>query len=176
MRHRITKDYFLDLWDRVKASGSGEPGFYFTNDKDWGTNPCCEIALRPFQFCNLCEVNVSNVVDQEDLETRVKAAAFVGTLQAGYTDFHYLRDVWRRTTEREALIGVSMTGIASGAVLNLDLKKAATVVKKENARVAKLIGIRPAARTTTVKPAGTSSLVLGTVSYTHLTLPTKRIV
>ena len=167
LRHMITEEYFQSLWDRVKASGAGEPGFYFSNDKDWGTNPCCEIALRPFQFCNLCEVNVSNVVDQEDLEDRVKAAAFVGTLQAGYTDFHYLRDVWRRTTEREALIGVSMTGIASGAVLNLDLKKAATVVKKENARVAKLIGIRQAARTTTVKPAGTSSLVLGTSSGIH---------
>ena len=160
VRSKITEEFFFELWDKIKASGSGEPGIYLTNDKDWGTNPCCEIALRPFQFCNLCEVNVSNVVDQEDLEARVKAAALVGTLQAGYTDFHYLRDVWRRTTEREALIGVSMTGIASGAVLNLDLKKAATVVKKENARVAKLIGIRQAARTTTVKPAGTSSTPL----------------
>ena len=78
----------------------GEPGIYFSNDKDWGTNPCCEIALRPFQFCNLTEVNASTVEGQKDLEDRVKAAAFLGTLQAGYTDFHYLRDIWRKTTEK----------------------------------------------------------------------------
>jgi ribonucleoside-triphosphate reductase (thioredoxin) len=167
MRHRITKEYFIDLWNRVKASGAGEPGFYFTNDKDWGTNPCCEIALRPYQFCNLCEVNVSDVIDQEDYEARVTAAAFIGTLQAGYTDFHYLRDVWRRNTEKDALIGVSMTGIASGKVLELDMKKAAQTVKKENKRVAALIDIKPANRTTCVKPAGTTSLTLGTSSGIH---------
>jgi hypothetical protein len=131
------------------------------------TGNCCEIALRPYQFCNLVEVNVSNLVGQEDLEDRVKAAAFIGTLQAGYTDFHYLRDIWQRTTEKEALIGVSMTGIASGHVLELDMKRAAGVVKKENARVAKILEIKPAARCTTVKPAGTSSLVLGTSSGIH---------
>lgn len=167
MRHRITKEYFIDLWNRVKASGAGEPGFYFTNDKDWGTNPCCEIALRPYQFCNLCEVNVSDVNSQEEYEDRARAAAFIGTLQAGYTDFHYLRDVWRRNTEKDALIGVSMTGIASGRVLEFDMKKAAKVVKDENKRVAKLIGIRPATRTTCVKPAGTTSLTLGTSSGIH---------
>ena len=74
----------------------------------------CEIALRPFQFCNLCEVNASDIESQEDLEARVKAAAFIGTLQAGYTEFHYLRPIWKRTTEKDALIGVSMTGIGSG--------------------------------------------------------------
>ena len=167
MRHRITKDYFIVLWNRVKASGAGEPGFYFTNDKDWGTNPCCEIALRPYQFCNLCEVNVSDIETQEEYEARVTAAAFIGTLQAGYTDFHYLRDVWRRNTEKDALIGVSMTGIASGKVLELDMKKAAQAVKKENKRVAALIGIKPANRTTCVKPAGTTSLTLGTSSGIH---------
>jgi len=67
MRHKITKSFFMDLWKRVELSKAGEPGIYFNNDKDWGTNPCCEIALRPFQFCNLCEVNVSNVESQEDL-------------------------------------------------------------------------------------------------------------
>ena len=167
MRHKITKEFFMDLWKRVELSGAGEPGIYLNNDKDWGTNPCCEIALRPYQFCNLCEVNASDIVDQEDYEARVKAATFIGTLQAGYTDFHYLRDVWRETTEKEALIGVSMTGIASGAVLGLDMIKAAEVVKKENARVARLIGIKSSARTTTVKPAGTTSLTLGTSSGIH---------
>ena len=167
LRHKIDKEYFMNLWERVKASGAGEPGFYFSNDKDWGTNPCCEIGLRPYQFCNLTEVNVSDVKDQKDYEDRVRAATFIGTLQASYTDFHYLRDVWRRTTERDALIGVSMTGIASGAVLNLDMKAAANVVKQENARVAELINIKPAARTTCVKPAGTTSLALGTSSGIH---------
>ena len=167
MRHKITKEFFMDLWKRIELSGSGEPGIYFNHDKDWGTNPCCEIALRPFQFCNLCEVNVSNVVDQDDLNARVKAAAFIGTLQAGYTEFHYLREIWQETTEKDALIGVSMTGIGSAAVLQMDMKAAASIVKRENTRVSKLIGINRAARTTCVKPAGTTSLVLGTSSGIH---------
>jgi len=169
LRHRITKEFFLDLWKRVEASNAGEPGIYLSNDKDWGTNPCCEIGLRPFQFCNLTEVNVSNITGQNDLEERVRAATFIGTLQAGYTDFHYLRPVWQRTTEKDALIGVSMTGIASGRVLqdDISLTNAANVVKEENARVAHAIGINPAARTTCVKPAGTTSLTLGTSSGIH---------
>jgi ribonucleoside-diphosphate reductase alpha chain len=167
MRHKIDKPYFMDLWKRIEASGAGEPGIYLSNDKDWGTNPCCEIALRPFQFCNLCEVNVSDVIDQDDLNARVKAASFIGTLQAGYTDFHYLRPIWQRTTEKDALIGVSMTGIGSGAVLKMNMKEAAKVVKVENTRVADMLSINPSARTTTVKPAGTTSLTLGTSSGIH---------
>ncbi len=167
LRHKIEKEYFMDLWHRVQASNAGEPGFYFSNDKDWGTNPCCEIALRPNQFCNLTEVNVSNVKSQEDLNSRVEAATFIGTLQASYTDFHYLRDVWRRNTERDALIGVSMTGIASGKLNDLDLDAAAKLVKKENERAASLLGINKASRTTCVKPAGTTSLTLGTSSGIH---------
>jgi ribonucleoside-diphosphate reductase alpha chain len=167
MRHKLTKEFFMDLWKRVELSGAGEPGIYLTNDKDWGTNPCCEIALRPFQFCNLCEVNASDIESQEDLEARVKAAAFIGTLQAGYTSFHYLRPIWQRTTEKDALIGVSMTGIGSGVVLGYDMKAAAKAVKIENERVANLIGINRSARTTTVKPAGTTSLALGTSSGIH---------
>jgi len=167
MRHKITKEFFMDIWKRVELSNAGEPGIYFNNDKDWGTNPCCEIALRPYQFCNLCEVNASDIESQEDLNERVKAAAFIGTLQAGYTDFHYLREIWRETTVKDALIGVSMTGIGSGTVLGYDMKKAAQLVKRENARVAKAIGINPAARCTTVKPAGTTSLALGTSSGIH---------
>ncbi len=167
MRHKVTKEFFMDLWKRVEASGAGEPGIYLNNDKDWGTNPCCEIALRAYQFCNLCEVNVSDIANQEDLNIRVETAAFIGTLQAGYTDFHYLREIWKDTTEKDALIGVSMTGIGSNKVMNLDMVQAADIVKRENARVAKLIGIRKAARTTCVKPAGTTSLVLGTSSGIH---------
>jgi len=167
VRHKIDKETFMDLWKKIEASKSGEPGFFFTNDKDWGMNPCAEISLRPYQFCNLVTINASDVVDQEDYNARAKAAAFIATLQASYTDFHYLRDIWKKTTEREALIGVSMTGIASGRVLDLSMKEAANVVKEENKRVADLIGIKPAARTTTVKPEGTSSLVLGSSSGIH---------
>ncbi len=167
LRHRVTKAQFDELWKRVELSGSGEPGIYLSNDKDWGTNPCCEIALRPFQTCNLTELNGSDIESQEDLNERSKVASFIGTLQAGYTNFHYLRDVWRETTERDGLLGVGMTGIGSGEVLKYDLKEAAEVVKSENRRVAKLIGINPASRTTTVKPSGTSSCVLGTSSGIH---------
>tara|TARA_B100000963_G_scaffold86205_1_gene73830 strand:- start:2779 stop:4635 length:1857 start_codon:yes stop_codon:yes gene_type:complete len=167
MRHKLTKSFFMNLWKRVELSGAGEPGIYLTNDKDWGTNPCCEIALRPFQFCNLCEVNASDIESQEDFENRVKAATFIGTLQAGYTEFHYLRPVWQRTTEKDALIGVSMTGIGSGTVLGYDMTAAAEIVKQENTRVAKILGINASARTTTVKPAGTTSLALGTSSGIH---------
>ncbi len=167
MRHKIDEEEFFKLWKKIELSGSGEPGIYFSNDKDWGTNPCCEIALRPYQFCNLCEVNVSNIESQEDLNERVRVGAFIGTLQAAYTDFHYLREIWRKTTEKDALLGVGMTGIGSGAILAYDLKKAADLAKEENARVADIIGINKAARVTTVKPSGTSSLVLGTSSGIH---------
>ncbi len=167
IRSKVRKKDFFTLWEKIVASNSGEPGIYFSNDKDWGTNPCCEIALRPFQFCNLTEINVSNVESQEDLNKRVKAGAFLGTLQASYTDFHYLRDVWKRTTEKDALVGVGMTGIASGAILDLDLDEAAQEAKKTNEEIAKILGINKAARVTTVKPSGTSSLVLGTSSGIH---------
>ena len=167
MRHKIDKDTFMNLWKRVEESRSGEPGFYFSNDKEWGCNPCCEIGLRPFQFCNLVEINVSDVEAQEELNDRAIAASFIATLQASYTDFHYLRPIWKRTTEKDALIGVSMTGIASGGVLKLDLKEASLKVNMENRRVAMQIGINRAARTTCVKPAGTTSLTLGTSSGIH---------
>ena len=167
IRHKVRKKDFLGLWGKIVASNSGEPGVYFSNDKDWGTNPCCEIALRPFQFCNLTEVNVSNVESQEDLNERVKAGAFLGTLQAAYTDFHYLRDIWKKTTEKDALAGVGMTGIASGVILDFDLEEAAEHAKNINLEISKILGIKKAARVTTVKPSGTSSLVLGTSSGIH---------
>jgi ribonucleoside-triphosphate reductase (thioredoxin) len=154
VRHKIEKEVFLDLWKKIEMSNSGEPGFFFTNDASWGLNPCAEISLRPFQFCNLTTIHAGTLEDQEDFNARAKAAAFIGTLQASYTNFHYLRDIWKRTTEKEALLGVSMTGIASGAVLTLDMRQAASVVKTENERVAGLLGIKKAARTTTVKPEG----------------------
>ena len=166
-RESITREEFNDIWKRIEASGSGEPGIYLTNDKSWGTNPCCEIALKPNQFCNLTEINMATVVDQSDLNLRASAASFLGTLQAGYTDFHYLRDVWRRTTEEDALVGVSMTGIASKHGLKLNFVEAAECSVAVNKSTANLIGINSAARNTCVKPAGTTSLVLGSSSGIH---------
>jgi len=166
-RGEVTKEQFEQIWNLVRMSGAGEPGIFWTNDYDLFTNPCAEISLKPYQFCNLTEINVSDVVDQEDLNNRSAAAAFIGTLQAGYTDFHYLRSIWRETTEAEALIGVGQTGIASGAVLSLNLVEAAEVVKKTNENLAKTLGINPAARTTTIKPSGTTSLVVGSSSGIH---------
>ena len=167
LRHRADKAFFNNIWERIKDSGAGEPGVYWTNDKDWGTNPCCEIALRPFQFCNLVEINASNVESQEDYNARSKAAAFIATLQAGYTDFHYLREKWKKTTEKDALIGVSMTGIASNKIFNYDLEEAARFAEEENIRISGIIGINKSARRTAVKPAGTTSLVLGSSSGIH---------
>jgi len=166
-RDSISQDEFLHLWKRIEASGSGEPGIYWTNNQDWGTNPCCEIGLRPYQFCNLCEVNVSDITCQEDLNDRVTAAAFFGTLQAGFTDFHYLRDVWKMTTFRDALLGIGMTGIGSGEILNYNLEVASKIAVKTNQLISEAIGTNEAARVTCIKPSGTTSLVLGTASGIH---------
>jgi len=166
-RGAVSKLEFDALWKRIELSGSGEPGIYWTNNLDWGTNPFCEIGLRPYQFCNLCEVNVSNVTSQEDLNNRVSVAAFFGTLQAGFTDFHYLRPIWQKTTQKDALLGIGMTGIASGEVLKYNLQAAANVAKLTNSLVTEMIGINEAARITCIKPSGTTSLVLGTASGIH---------
>lgn len=192
LRHRVTKEFFLDLWKRIEDSNAGEPGIYFSNDINWGTNPCCEIALRAFQFCNLTEINAGSIIEsvnafigikpdmslkntskvftlayQEELNNRAKVAAFFGTLQAGFTDFHYLRPIWRQTTEKDALVGVGITGICNGDILPLNLTEAGNITVEENKRVAKLIGINSAARVNTIKPSGTTSCVLGTSSGIH---------
>jgi ribonucleoside-triphosphate reductase len=167
VRHRVKKKDFFAIWEKVKESGAGEPGVYFTNDSEWGTNPCAEIALRPFQFCNLCEVNVSDVETQQELNDRVVAATLIGTLQTAYTNFHYLRDVWRRTTEKDALLGVGMTGIGSGRIQRLDLESASKLAVETNKYYAAEIGVKQSARITTVKPSGTTSCVLGTSSGVH---------
>ena len=113
------------------------------------------------------EVNVSDVISQDDLNNRVVAAAFFGTLQAGFTDFHYLRPIWAETTQKDALLGIGMTGIGSGEVLKYDLTVAANVAKTVNRMVSEQIGINEAARITCIKPSGTTSLVLGTASGIH---------
>jgi len=146
--------------------------FNLTSDNHWGVVEGvvahnCEISLNSFQFCNLVEINASDIVDQHDFEERTAAAAFIGTLQASYTDFHYLRPQWKEVTEREALLGIGMTGIATGKVLDLDMAEAAEVAIRVNAYTSEEIGIKRAARITCVKPSGTSSLVLGTSSGVH---------
>jgi ribonucleoside-diphosphate reductase alpha chain len=166
-RRKITKKDFNNLWKKIELSGCGEPGIFFTNNYELGTNPCCEISLKSFQFCNLCEVNVSDIKNESDLNQRIKTAAFFGTLQASFTDYHYLRGVWQKTTEKDALLGIGMTGIASGEILKYDLTQAAEIAKEENERVADIIGINRAARLNCVKPSGTTSCVLGTSSGIH---------
>lgn len=167
VRGEVDRETFYRFWEYVMNSGSGEPGIYWTNNPEWGTNPCVEIALKPYSFCNLTEINAHDIHDQETLNERARVAASIGTLQASYTDFHYLREEWQRTVEEDSLIGVSMTGIASGGVEGLNLEQAAQVVKEANLIWSSKLGIAPAARTTCVKPAGTTSLVLGTSSGIH---------
>ena len=167
LRSETTYELFSEIFHLTEVSNAGEPGISWTNDRSWGFNPCHEISLRPFQFCNLCEINVSNIQTQEDLNVRAEAAAFFGTLQASFTDFHYLRSIWQETTEKEALIGIGMTGIASGNILKLNEIEAANVVKSVNEKYAKILGINQAARTTTIKPSGSTSCVLGTSSGIH---------
>jgi len=163
----ITKDMFRSFWQDVENSKAGEPGIIWTNNKEYGVNPCVEACLRAYSFCNLVEINGSEIKDQQDLNQTCADAAFINTLQASYTNFHYLRDIWKQTTDEDALIGVSITGIASGCLDNLDLKLGAEIIKKTNEEVSKLIGINKAARCTLVKPAGTTSLILGTSSGIH---------
>ena len=166
-RPLITKDVFESKWGIIQDSGSGEPGLYFTNNIELGSNPCCEISLNPYQFCNLTSINVSDLESQHDLNERARAAAFIGTLQASYTNFHYLRPQWKKQTEKEALLGVSLTGIASIDETEYEFDTAAKHAVNANQVTAKKLGINPARRITCVKPEGTGSLVLGTSSGIH---------
>lgn len=162
------KEQFEKFWAFVKASGSGEPGIYWTNHPDLGTNPCCEIALRHKQFCNLTTINYTDIDTQGELNTRAANAAIIGTLQASYTDLHYLSDEWRENCEEEALLGVSVTGIADGGhYKKFDWEEAAGYAIKANQEWAALLGIAPAARICCIKPEGTASLVLGSSSGVH---------
>jgi ribonucleoside-triphosphate reductase len=167
VRHKMDKESFNSIWKKIELSGSGEPGLFLTNNVDYGTNPCCEIALRHNCFCNLTTINASNITSQEELIKRVEAATFFGTLQAGFTDFHYLRPIWKKVAEKDSLLGVSMTGIASGEIFKFDIEAASRYANQVNKSVAKEIGINPSARITCIKPEGTASLVIGTSSGIH---------
>jgi ribonucleoside-diphosphate reductase alpha chain len=167
LRHRIKRLEWDKFWNIVKSNKSGEPGFVFSNDPDMGFNPCYEISLRDKQFCNLTTINTSNIKNEEDFYGRCETASFFGTLQAGFTDFHYLREGWQITTEKEALIGVSQTGVASFNYNDFMLQQGAKIVSDTNELVSTQIGINKAARCTTIKPEGTSSLVVGSSSGIH---------
>lgn len=162
---RVISSELFSMEEVYDITVSGPSHTYWTGGCN--VSNCCEIALRPNSFCNLCEINVSDISSQEDLNSRARAAAFIGTLQASYTDYHYLRDIWRENAEKDALLGVSMTGIGSGKVLQYDLKQASLCVSQENERIADIIGINRAARQTCIKPAGTTSLTLGCSSGIH---------
>jgi ribonucleoside-diphosphate reductase alpha chain len=170
-RDKVTKEEFYHIYEMCQKSGSGEPGFYWTDNEDWGSNPCVEIALQSNQFCNLTTSNLTNLKNKKDFLNRVYSAALIGTLQASYTEFDYLRPIWKKTTESEALLGVSFTGIAdaanNGIVTPELLREGANLVLEVNQKYASKIGINPAARTTAIKPEGSSSCVLGSSSGVH---------
>jgi len=168
-RGEVTQEEFNSIFEICQKSGSGEPGFYWTNNLDLGTNPCCEISLNSMQFCNLTTINQTGIKSEKDFLNRVYAASLIGTLQASYTDFGYLRKSWRETTEKEALLGVSFTGIAdAGSIVTPELlQKGAKLVLEVNEKYAKKMGINIAARTTAIKPEGSSSCVLSSSSGIH---------
>lgn len=176
-RDELTRDEWADIMTAVRDFG--EPGFVFVDDLETMYNPCVEIGMRPicvetgesgFQFCNLTEINGGKCDSRESLLRAARAAAILGTLQAGYTDFKYLSDATRRITEKEALIGVSITGWMNNPDTLFDealLKEAAELVREVNREVAALIGVNVAARTTCAKPSGNASVLLGTASGIH---------
>lgn len=166
---------------RIAAEGWGEPGFFFTNNLDYGCNPCGEIGLNPviqrliegaikkltgISFCNLSEVNIAACATVEEFLLACRAAALIGTLQAAYTDFPYLGEITEEIAKQEALIGVGLTGMVDNPDLSTNtrvLRDGAQMVVKTNQEWARKLGINVAARCTTVKPSGTSSLWLGCV-------------
>jgi ribonucleoside-diphosphate reductase alpha chain len=168
LRGAVSQEEFFHVYDMCIASNAGEPGFFWTNDLEWGTNPCAEIALQSNQFCNLTTTNLTGIRNEKDFENRIYAAAFLGTLQATYTNFPYLSENWKNVTEREALIGCSFTGIADATKLTGEqLQKAARTVLEINDKYSRKLGINQATRTTAIKPEGTASCVLGSSSGIH---------
>ena len=168
-----------EIYDKIFEYNKqfGEPGFVFLPHKDVGLNPCAEIGMYPildgetgFQGCNLTEINGSSCSTLEDFLINCRAAAILGTLQAGYTDFKFMSSVTKKIFDREALLGVSITGWMNNPdiLFNAEnMKRGAKLVKKTNKEIAELIGINPAARTTCTKPSGNASTLLMTASGIH---------
>ena len=177
LRDETTPEQFHSLMQSVREFG--EPGFVWSDSTELIVNPCVEIGMYPvdektgktgWQACNLSTINCAKVKTEDDFYEACRAAAIIGTLQAGFTDLPYLGEVSERILRREALLGVSMTGIMEQHEICLDpsvQKKGARIVKQTNKELAKKIGINQAARTTCVKPEGTSSCILGTSSGIH---------
>ncbi len=177
LRNETTKKQFSELMSSVKDFG--EPGFVWSDSTELIVNPCVEIGMWPvdettgksgWQACNLSTINCSKIKTEEDFYDACKAASIIGTLQAGFDTFEYLGETSENIIRREALLGVSMTGMMESPDICLDpdtQKKGASIVKKENASLAKKIGVNQAARTTCIKPEGTSSCILGTSSGIH---------
>ena len=176
LRKKVTEEDFKKVLNSSKEFG--EPGFIFADHEDTLSNPCREIGFIPVtkdgrcgvQFCNLTSINGAKTHSPKEFREHSWAAALVGTLQAGYTDFHYLRNASRELTEEEALLGVSITGIMDNPKTLLSPKyqrECSEIAVKTNEDWAKKINIKPAARVTCVKPEGTSSLVLGSASGIH---------
>jgi len=177
LRDKTTKKQFIKLMESVKQFG--EPGFVWSDSTELVVNPCVEIGMWPvhwltgesgWQMCNLCEINGRKVRTKEDFAVAARAAAIIGTLQAGYTDFDYLGKTTKEIVDREALLGVSITGMMDNPDIIFDTKtqrEMAKLVLDVNAEFAPKIGVRPCARGTCVKPAGTTSCILGCASGIH---------
>ena len=173
VRKGASKEQFEAIVDACFASNSGEPGIVWTENPNMVTNPCAEIALNDGGLCNLSEINFSTVKDSFDFMQRAWAATFLGTLQAGLTKFNYVSPKWTETAKADALLGVSMTGLAHNWELAERFleegvfRKVALRMKEWNADIARSIGINAAARIGCIKPSGTTSTVLGTTSGIH---------
>jgi len=176
VRDDLTRDEWANIMKSVKDFG--EPGFIFSDSDEFLYNPCVEIGMRPvtedgvsgFQFCNLTEINGGKCIDRETFMRACKASAILGTIQAGYTNFKYVTQATKTITDREALIGCSITGWMNNPDVLFDKQNmidGATLIKKINREIASIIGINPAARTTCVKPSGNASVILGTASGIH---------
>ena len=175
VRDEITKEQFKKIMGSIKEFG--EPGFYFVEDKDFTTNPCVEIGMYPqiegtsgWQGCNLTEINGGKCTSKEEFFKACRAASILGTLQAGYTEFRYLDHTTKAIFDREALLGVSITGWMNNPDVLFDAevqREGAEIVTQVNREVAELIQINAAARTTCVKPSGNASVLLQTASGIH---------
>ncbi|TRZ50831.1 MAG: hypothetical protein D4S01_05945 [Dehalococcoidia bacterium] len=176
IRNETSKEQFEDLMKSVKEFG--EPGFVWSEDKELLVNPCVEIGMRAYtkdgrsgwQFCNLCEMNMKKVKSEEDFINTCHAAAVIGTIQASYDHFDYLTEATMEIVRREALLGVSMTGMMDSPDVAFSpeiQRRGAKEILKVNEKIAPLIGINLCARATCVKPAGSTSCVLGTASGIH---------